>query len=495
MADLLVYLDPSSILAMFGEHVVPGTSVSLQRDRLPLDHLGTESSLFLVTVERDQVILVATLEEPAGDAIVRARDISRLLPRLGCRGVEDVVGWGRTPRVLAPEDVDLLRYELGLALWEAAVHPPAPVAPPLPIAISADAATAVALRAAIFSKPACDDARIVYADYLADRGDPRGELITLQIARSKTGGAASEREQALAKEVPAEARAIIDYLLHYELRRGFLARAIVGPAPVPAAVIDDLAWATVEEITCEDVAVLVGRRLTAAHANIDGSQLAALARHAFRLPFQAIADTTRTVMNVQYHTGVELRDPQDWHAVMEVGGLAGLRELAINGEVCDHDTIERLLTSALGNQLEYLEVDVGIADADTAWWRSCFDRSKLGRFALRLRYSDFIPDAICAPTSEIRAVLERTSAQLTLQFDDLLHFEHVADVIATLAPLGQGLRRICVEVVGLPRGRAGIRLQEVIARLRQRFPAVSLVTGCHWRGLARWASRSATTYP
>jgi len=486
MADLLVYLDPASILAMFGDQVVPGTSVSLQRDRLPLDHLGTESSLFLVTVERDQVILVATLDDPAGDAIVRARNISRLLPRLGCRGVEDVVGWGRTPRVLPPEDVDLLRYELGLALWEAAKPPPPPVAPPLPSALSTDDATAVALRAAIFSKPACDDVRIVYADYLADRGDPRGELITLQIARSKTGGAASEREQALAKAVPAEARAIIDYLLHYELRRGFLARAIVGTAPVPAAVIDDPAWATVEEITCEDVAVLVGRRLTAARANIDGSQLAALARHAYLLPFQAIAGTTRTVMNAQYHTGVELRDPRDWHAVMEVGGLAGLRELAINGEVCGHDTFERLLTSALGNQLEYLEVDVGIADADTAWWRGCFDRSKLGRFALRLR---------CAPTSEIRAILERGSPQLTLQFDDVLHFEPIADVITALAPLGQGLRRICVEVVGLPRGRAGIRIQEVIARLRQRTPDVSLVTGCRWRGLAREASRSATTYP
>ena len=493
MADLLVYVEPTLIAAMFGDPMVPGARVLLPRDRLPLEHLGTESSLFLVTVEHDQVILVATLDEPSGDAIVRARDISRLLPRLGCRGVGDVVGWGRTPRILPPEDADLLRYELGLALWEAAKDRPAPVSPP--VAISADDSTAAALLAAVFRQPTCDDARIVYADYLQDKGDPRGELITLQIARSRTGGAASEREQALAKAVPAEARAIVDYLLHYELRRGFLARATVGPAPVPAAVIDDPAWATVEEITCDELAVLVGRHLTAARANIAGPQLAALARHAFRLPFQAIAGTTRTIMNVQYQMGIELQDPRDWQAVMEVGGLAGLRALAISGDVCGHHMIKRLLQSALGDQLEHLEVDVEIADADTAWWRGCFDRSKLGRFALRLRYSDFIiEDATCAPTSEIRAVLERNGSLLTLQFDDVLHFRDVTDVIAALAPLGHGLGRICVEIVGLPQGRAELRLQELIAGLRRRFRAVSLVTGCRWRGLARWASRPATAH-
>src|SRR4051794_18139432 len=43
-----------------------------------------------------------------------------------------------------------------------------------------------------------DDARLVYADFLEEKGDPRGEFIRLQVARDRAGSHnASAREQAL----------------------------------------------------------------------------------------------------------------------------------------------------------------------------------------------------------------------------------------------------------------------------------------------------------
>lgn len=53
------------------------------------------------------------------------------------------------------------------------------------------------LLAAIHADPDADEPRIVYADWLAAHGDPRGEFISLQLARSQTGQPPSEREREL----------------------------------------------------------------------------------------------------------------------------------------------------------------------------------------------------------------------------------------------------------------------------------------------------------
>ncbi len=101
-----------------------------------------------------------------------------------------------------------------------------------------------ALLAAIYADPASDQARAVYADWLLERGDPRGELIMLQLAGVETPEQVDrEREllqtyaRAWRGPLPVDASLIA-------FKRGFP----VGAAETPT-IDDDPAWATFESIT------------------------------------------------------------------------------------------------------------------------------------------------------------------------------------------------------------------------------------------------------
>ena len=59
------------------------------------------------------------------------------------------------------------------------------------------------LLAAIYAAPADDAPRLVFADALTERGDPRGEFITLQLARAR--GDATPAQQARERELLADA--------------------------------------------------------------------------------------------------------------------------------------------------------------------------------------------------------------------------------------------------------------------------------------------------
>ncbi len=61
--------------------------------------------------------------------------------------------------------------------------------------------TEAALLAAIYAAPDDDDVRLVYADFLQDRGDPRGEMIALQIAKSR--GVLTQEQHARERELLA----------------------------------------------------------------------------------------------------------------------------------------------------------------------------------------------------------------------------------------------------------------------------------------------------
>lgn len=54
-----------------------------------------------------------------------------------------------------------------------------------------------ALLEAIYETPEADEPRQVYADWLLERGDPRGEFIALQLQRARTGAPPSLRERKL----------------------------------------------------------------------------------------------------------------------------------------------------------------------------------------------------------------------------------------------------------------------------------------------------------
>ena len=111
-----------------------------------------------------------------------------------------------------------------------------------------------ALLADIYANPADDAPRLVLADLLLERGDPRGELITLQLERK---GEPTERErQLLKKHGKAWMGALAPVLswgrgyAHTEFRRGFVAKAdiILSVGKKLDPIRNDPAWATVEEL-------------------------------------------------------------------------------------------------------------------------------------------------------------------------------------------------------------------------------------------------------
>jgi uncharacterized protein (TIGR02996 family) len=86
------------------------------------------------------------------------------------------------------------------------------------------------LVAAVRADPDDDGPRLVYADWLSDRGDPRGELIGLhcKMARLPSRGAAHKAYQVEAQRLLVEqeaelARELEGIVTHWRWRRGFVA--------------------------------------------------------------------------------------------------------------------------------------------------------------------------------------------------------------------------------------------------------------------------------
>ena len=91
---------------------------------------------------------------------------------------------------------------------------------------------------------------MVYADWLQDQGDPRGELIVLQYRTPRTK-AQLARETALLEEYGEQWQGRLGELTTWaEFDRGFLARC--GLRTIPRWAIGRRAWSTVEHIGIAD---------------------------------------------------------------------------------------------------------------------------------------------------------------------------------------------------------------------------------------------------
>jgi len=106
------------------------------------------------------------------------------------------------------------------------------------------------LLAAVHTDPAADGPRAVLADRLLERGDPLGELISLQLARAggRSDPGSRARERVLVMDHGDAWLGQINAVLKQKVfHRGFLAYAQLWrtPAALPK-VADDPAWATVE---------------------------------------------------------------------------------------------------------------------------------------------------------------------------------------------------------------------------------------------------------
>ena len=116
--------------------------------------------------------------------------------------------------------------------------------------------SADALLAEIYANPADDAPRLVYADLLLAQGDPRGELIVLQIERARRNiDEPSEREQELLKKHGkawlGELAPVLSWGKGYActaFRRGFVAEAdiILSVGKKLRPILRNPAWATIE---------------------------------------------------------------------------------------------------------------------------------------------------------------------------------------------------------------------------------------------------------
>ncbi|MFO7565688.1 MAG: TIGR02996 domain-containing protein [Enhygromyxa sp.] len=107
------------------------------------------------------------------------------------------------------------------------------------------------LLAAVHAAPERDEPRLVYADWLAARGDPHGEFIVLQIERAHAGKAPSARERALLERHGDAWAGPIHPLLGYGSRvfeRGFLAAASLEVQDFHGEMVAAGEWATLRTL-------------------------------------------------------------------------------------------------------------------------------------------------------------------------------------------------------------------------------------------------------
>lgn len=128
-----------------------------------------------------------------------------------------------------------------------------------------------ALLEEILAQPGDDSARLVYADWLAEQNDPRGELINVQVEleRTKDADRFLELEARQIALLSAHGAAWVGPLaaeaLQVEFRRGFVEKVTVLDAGALEPLAELFAREPVRELTFASVSGLDVPRLAAAH--------------------------------------------------------------------------------------------------------------------------------------------------------------------------------------------------------------------------------------
>jgi uncharacterized protein (TIGR02996 family) len=426
VASLLVYLEGERLDELLPE-CVAGDTWLLGPDTFPqpqIERLDEHSWLFIVSGTR----CIAVLRNPridggmfiGGTALVTNHDLGRVLPRLGCMD-GNVAAWAAIPRVLPPSDLDLLRYELGLSDEE-------DVDPVLP-----DDDRTRELRAAVWDDPLSDDARLVYADYLQDRGDPRGELVGIQVSRARSGDHVSNRERLLVRRIaPDCAQPLTPYLVPgFELRRGFLAKCLTTQAAMPEAICLHPAWRTVEDLSTLNVDLLTSPYVLAPRAGVGGRQLLQLVDHVRPLPFETIVGMARSG---QSQRGVWIEEGGWDHVANTVGALANVTTISVNPAMSGIGArlIPLLLRAPIGKRLRHVDAFIELQFAEAQRWRDAFDYGSAALLTLR-----FIVDK-----REVLVGLRRSARlpSIIVQVADSLAAEHVTVVMRLVAQLARNLQ-------------------------------------------------------
>ena len=467
MASLLVYIEAERLGELLPESVA-GDTWLIGPDTFThpqLERLDEQSWLFIVSETR----CVAVLRYPrmehgvfmGGAALVSNRDIADVLLRLGCVD-GNVAAWAAIPRVLPPSDLDLLCYALGISDDDEIG------------AIVPDDDRTHELRAAVWDDPVSDDARLVYADYLQDRGDPRGELVALQVTRSRSGEHVTDREKQLVRRIaPDCAQPLTPYLVPgFELARGFVAKCTVNDTPMPEAITWHAAWRTIDDLSTTNYDLLSSPHVRATRVGVGGRQLVQLVDHVRPLPFETvvgIAPRGRSQRGVWIEEGA-------WDHVTGVGALANVRVLSVNPVMSGFGArlIPAILRSPLGHQLRQLDAFIELNYADAQRWRDAFDIARTPLLTLR-----FVP---VSPERgrriwigpEVLVGLRRTTRlpQLIVQVDDVLDAENVTSLMRLVAQLSRNLQHAELHDFGVPAARVQERHRTLLDRMNAMFPRV-----------------------
>ncbi|MBX3162711.1 MAG: TIGR02996 domain-containing protein [Deltaproteobacteria bacterium] len=277
------------------------------------------------------------------------------------------------------------------------------------------------LLEAIVAEPDADGPRAVYADHLQQRGDPRGELIALQLARS-AGGAPTARERALwSQHAPAWLGPVFAALYPSSIvvERGFLAAGRVVAGPLATASIGDPRWGTVVELACDDAQLITHpclrslRRLSAAP-----DVLARIARGKDPLPVEELVGPTRALHQRRIREGLELDTAYEaWTEIAKAGALSRVRALSLHTEYSPADHIvQRLFRTPLGKQLERIDIFTPVNRyALDAWLPELRRPGPLARVRCRLDDTRRSPDGAIVlerdPAGEIAVRIEGTLSQ------------------------------------------------------------------------------------
>jgi uncharacterized protein (TIGR02996 family) len=129
--------------------------------------------------------------------------------------------------------------------------------------------TGTALYDAVWAAPDDDAPRLVLADFLTERGDPRGEFIALQLARhaGKLDATGKKREKELLKRHKKQWLGPIAPLVqpyHLRFERGFLVTCQLEPnAELEKTLGTHPAWSTIREYLVHDYAKVTAKALAA----------------------------------------------------------------------------------------------------------------------------------------------------------------------------------------------------------------------------------------
>ncbi len=202
----------------------------------------------------------------------------------------------------------------------------------------------VALFAAVYANPTDDGPRLVLADFLQQRGDPRGEFIALQLAPPHGPGAKVRRarEQELVKTYGREWLGPLEPAISKHgvtFARGFLSKCIVrepGRSAL-ARILDAVEWATVEELDATSWQ----------EPAIRSAQLMPVLRW------------LRDVKNVPSHPHLQHVQIEVLESLAQLANVVApkLHSITINSVTCEPVAFAPFWRTPVGRQLEYFAID------------------------------------------------------------------------------------------------------------------------------------------